>query len=77
MDLYLHRMSLVESIPEGLTYNESLTHLSTYDAWVHLINSAEERIEIGSYYWTLQTSNLSSADKVSCWAVTNIHLPVK
>ncbi|CAL8091902.1 unnamed protein product [Orchesella dallaii] len=48
------RISLVESIPEGLTFNSSISHPSTYDAWVQLIDLAKEEIEIGSFYWNLE-----------------------
>lgn len=47
------RISLVESIPEGLTFNSSVTHPSTYSAWVQLIDLAREEIELGSFYWNL------------------------
>lgn len=47
-------MTIVESIPEGLVFNSSESHLSTYDAWVRLLNLAEKEIDIGSLYWSLQ-----------------------
>ncbi|ODM90513.1 Phospholipase D3 [Orchesella cincta] len=51
------RISLVESIPEGLVFNSSVTHPSTYDAWVQLIDLAKEQIEIGSFYWNLDDTS--------------------
>ncbi|XP_065833347.1 5'-3' exonuclease PLD3-like isoform X2 [Oscarella lobularis] len=48
-------MQLVESIPENLTFSPgSPTHLSTYNAWRYLIESARATIDIGSFYWTLR-----------------------
>jgi phospholipase D3/4 len=44
----------VESIPEGLEFNTTIKHLSTSEGWRNLIELAEESIQIGSYYWTLQ-----------------------
>ncbi|CAG7835664.1 unnamed protein product [Allacma fusca] len=57
------KLSLVESIPEGLVFNETLPHMQTHDAWVRLIDLAEEKIEIGSFYWFLQGNNESTSDK--------------
>lgn len=49
------RISLVESIPEGLVYPPGSTpHPSTYQTWLDLIQAAEYSIEIASFYWTLQ-----------------------
>lgn len=48
------QLSLVESIPDGLTFNSSVSHPSTYSTWVQLIDLAQEEIEIGSFYWNLQ-----------------------
>ena len=48
----------MESIPEGLVFNDSSTHLRTYDAWLNLIELAEHEIDIGSYYWSLQEKEL-------------------
>jgi len=46
-------IQLVESIPEGLVFNSSVSHLKTYEAWRKLIALAEEDIEIASMYWSL------------------------
>lgn len=47
-------MILVESIPENLTYpSGSVQHMSTYDAWMELLEVAETSIDIASFYWTL------------------------
>ncbi|XP_056630721.1 5'-3' exonuclease PLD3-like isoform X1 [Diorhabda sublineata] len=53
------RLSLTESIPEGLIYsNGSIVYPSTFDTWLDLINSANESIDIGSLYWTLRQSEV-------------------
>ncbi|XP_008200312.2 5'-3' exonuclease PLD3 isoform X2 [Tribolium castaneum] len=51
-------VSLVESIPEGLTFNNSIVHTSTFETWFNLIQSAESSIEIASFYWTLRQSEV-------------------
>lgn len=50
---------LVESIPEGLVYPDgSPTFMSTYDAWSSLIELSENSIDIGSFYWSLRSSDI-------------------
>ncbi|XP_065170426.1 5'-3' exonuclease PLD3-like [Atheta coriaria] len=52
-------VKLVESIPEGLIYpNESIRNGRTYDSWMELIDSAEQTIEIASFYWTLRQADV-------------------
>ncbi|UYV65855.1 PLD4 [Cordylochernes scorpioides] len=52
-------ISLVESIPLGLTYGPNAPrHMSTYEAWNRLISLASYSIDIGSFYWTLQGSDV-------------------
>ncbi|XP_013395460.1 phospholipase D3 [Lingula anatina] len=49
------RFSLIETIPENLTYNgTSLNHPSIYESWMELISAANESIDIGAFYFTLQ-----------------------
>ncbi|XP_031342086.1 phospholipase D3-like isoform X2 [Photinus pyralis] len=53
------KLSLVESIPEGLTYPRNATSFpSTYHTWLELINSTRHTIEIASFYWTLRSSEV-------------------
>ncbi|ENN72293.1 hypothetical protein YQE_11036, partial [Dendroctonus ponderosae] len=52
-------LTLVESIPEGLIFNESsLVNPSTFDTWLNLINDAQQSIDIASLYWTLRQSEV-------------------
>jgi len=51
-------ISLVESIPEGLVYNSSVTRKSTYQAWMELMELAESSIEQAGMYWTLRGSDI-------------------
>ncbi|KAI4457518.1 phospholipase d - related [Holotrichia oblita] len=47
--------SLIESIPEGMTYpNGTASYPSTYETWYDLIDKAQHTIEIASFYWTLR-----------------------
>ncbi|KAI4457676.1 phospholipase d - related [Holotrichia oblita] len=49
------RFSLIESIPEGMTYpNGTASYPSTYETWYDLIDKAQHTIEIASFYWTLR-----------------------
>lgn len=51
--------SLVESIPENLTYPPgSPQHMSTYEGWMNLIGMAQYTIDIASFYWTLRGNDV-------------------
>ena len=54
-------LTLVESIPENLTYTSgSPLHTSTYQAWSVLLEAATRSVDIASYYWTMRgTGNVS------------------
>jgi len=54
------QVSLVESIPEGLLYNSSVSRQSTYSAWKELLNLSESSIELAGMYWTLRGSDVFS-----------------
>lgn len=57
------KISLVESIPVGLVYdNNSVVHKSTYLTWMDLINSAESTIEIAALYWTMKREDVYPDD---------------
>lgn len=60
------RFSLVESIPDGLTYpNSTAVHPATHDVWFDLIKLAQHSIEIGSFYWTLRSADITPGDPSS------------
>ncbi|KAF3847362.1 hypothetical protein F7725_020390 [Dissostichus mawsoni] len=44
---------MLESIPEGLTFNSSTPHPSIYQAWLNLMAEARSSVDIASFYWTL------------------------
>ncbi|KAL0281226.1 UNVERIFIED_CONTAM: hypothetical protein PYX00_002277 [Menopon gallinae] len=48
------RIEIVETIPEGLVYNETLNHLDTFNLWKNLIWNANSSIDIASFYWTMR-----------------------
>lgn len=54
-------IQLVESIPEGLVYNETEPiHKSTYEGWKELLSLAKERIDLASSYWSLRGKDVYS-----------------
>lgn len=55
--LVIHRIVLLESIPEGLVFNSSTTHQSIYEAWLNLISAAQSSLDIASFYWTLSNKD--------------------
>lgn len=56
-------ITLVESIPENVTFSAgSVQNPSIYDGWMNLLDIAEERIDIASFYWTLQGSDTKTTD---------------
>jgi len=64
-----HRISLVESIPENLTFPAgSPLHPSIYEAWMSLIGSATKSIDIVAFYWSLRSSDIQFEDP-SDWQV--------
>ncbi len=56
---YCFRLTLVESIPENLTYPEgSPSHLSTFEGWMNLLQLANESIDIAALYFTLRGKDI-------------------
>ncbi|XP_029303065.1 phospholipase D3 isoform X1 [Cottoperca gobio] len=51
------KIVLVESIPEGLTFNSSTSHPSIYQAWLNLMGEARSSVDIASFYWTLSNED--------------------
>ena len=67
-------MSLIESIPTNLTYNDtnSPQHLSTFDAWNMLMNQANRTLNIASYYWTLRAFGNTSGPTDTLVIIDNV-----
>ena len=56
--LHFFRLSLVESIPENLTYTAgSPSNPSIYATWLQLLQRANESIDIASSYWSLRNQD--------------------
>ncbi|KAB7499484.1 Phospholipase D3 [Armadillidium nasatum] len=61
-------MSLVESIPENLTYPKSSPLFpSTYSAWQHLLDNAEKSIDLVVFYWSLRNDDVTPIKMNSSW----------
>ncbi|KAL7646357.1 UNVERIFIED_CONTAM: hypothetical protein RMT77_003267 [Armadillidium vulgare] len=61
-------MSLVESIPENLTYPKgSPLFPSTYSAWQHLLDNAEKSIDLVVFYWSLRNDDVTPIKMNSSW----------
>ncbi|KAK9394201.1 phospholipase D3 [Crotalus adamanteus] len=57
------RSVLVESIPEGLTYDDNSTvSSSTFETWQSLLRSARSSVDIASFYWTLSNRDTHTHD---------------
>lgn len=55
-------ISLVETIPIGMNYNNTARHETIYDSWMDLIGMAQETIEIASLYWTMKGEDVIPDD---------------
>lgn len=53
---------LVESIPEGLSFNSSTSNPSTFWAWQRLMSEAQSSLDIASFYWTLTNEDTGTQD---------------
>ncbi|KAM6111623.1 5'-3' exonuclease PLD3 [Phoenicopterus ruber ruber] len=48
------RIVLVESIPEGMTFDEgSVPNPSTFSTWMNLLGTVTRSLDIASFYWTM------------------------
>nr|XP_056702302.1 5'-3' exonuclease PLD3 [Euleptes europaea] len=57
------RIVLVESIPEGLVYEDNSTASpSTFEAWWKLLADARSTVDIAAFYWTLQNKDTHTQD---------------
>ncbi len=64
---------LVETIPEGLSYNGSTVQtLDIYSAWKRLLGRTEARLEIASSYWTLRQEDVGVRHKTA-WKGEDIY----
>ncbi|KAK2891277.1 hypothetical protein Q8A67_013920 [Cirrhinus molitorella] len=53
------RLTLVESVPEGLSFPSGSPHLpSIAETWTKLLNKANRSVHIGAFYFTLRDSDL-------------------
>ncbi|EFN65992.1 Phospholipase D3 [Camponotus floridanus] len=56
-------ISLVETIPIGMNYNNNTApHETIHDSWMDLIGMAQESIEIASLYWTMKRDDVVPSD---------------
>ncbi|XP_060549728.1 5'-3' exonuclease PLD3 isoform X1 [Pantherophis guttatus] len=57
------RSVLVESIPEGVTYDDNSTFSpSTFETWQSLLKNARSSVDIASFYWTLSNQDTHTHD---------------
>ncbi|CAM4592090.1 unnamed protein product [Caretta caretta] len=57
---------LVESIPYDMPYEKNSTTVKPlYQAWMGLLNMAQERIHVASYYWSLTGEDINVNDSSS------------
>ncbi|KAJ8369302.1 hypothetical protein SKAU_G00093300 [Synaphobranchus kaupii] len=59
------RLVLVESIPEGLSFNTSTTNPSIYQTWLDLISEAQSSLDIASFYWTLTNKDTGTHEQTA------------
>ena len=59
-------ITLIESIPENLTYPHSApSHPSIYNSWLKLLDAAQSTIYIASSYWSLRSEDVPVEDPSS------------
>ncbi|XP_016379622.1 phospholipase D3-like isoform X1 [Sinocyclocheilus rhinocerous] len=60
------RLTLVESVPEGLSFPSGSPHLQNIsDTWTNLLNKANRSVHIGAFYFTLRDSDLGLTEPSS------------
>ena len=63
----------MESIPENLTYPAgSPVHPSTYTAWMSLLDSAQDQVDMAVFYWSLRGDDIYKDP--SDWQVGAVNL---
>lgn len=70
------RFTLVESIPENLTYPDGEPmHMSVFESWSQLIALAERSIDIATFYSTLKGQDIQPDDPdPSSWQVSRFEI---
>lgn len=67
-DIVRCRFSLVESIPDEMSYLNGINpYPTTYSVWLDLLAKAAFTVEIASYYWELRdgtAGNFPTGDRV-------------
>ena len=61
------RVTLVESIPEGISFPNETVHASIFESWLRLIEMAESSIDIAACYWSL--NGIDVVPHPSAWQV--------
>lgn len=60
------RLTLVESVPEGLSFPSGSPHLpSISETWTNLLNRANSSVHIGAFYFTLRDSDMGLTEPSS------------
>lgn len=60
------RLTLVESVPEGLNFPSGSPHLpSISESWINLLNKANSSVHIAAFYFTLRDSDLGLTEPSS------------
>ncbi|XP_016422425.1 phospholipase D3-like [Sinocyclocheilus rhinocerous] len=60
------RLTIVESVPEGLSFPSGSPHLQNIsDTWTNLLNKANRSVHIGAFYFTLRDSDLGLTEPSS------------
>ncbi|XP_067312732.1 5'-3' exonuclease PLD3 isoform X2 [Pseudorasbora parva] len=60
------RLTLVESVPEGLSFPSGSPYLpSISDTWTNLLNIANSSVHIGAFYFTLRDSDMGLTEPSS------------
>lgn len=64
---------LVESIPEGLSFNSTSTNPSIYWAWQQLMSEARSSVDIASFYWTLTNADTGTHEPSAAQGEAVLH----
>ncbi|XP_039626852.1 5'-3' exonuclease PLD3 isoform X1 [Polypterus senegalus] len=56
------RAVLVESIPQGLSFNSSMPSPVIADVWTNMIAEAKHSLDIASFYWTMTNEDTNTSE---------------